>query len=165
MLIAFLVAAALATSTLPPAVSTPTWAAPIGPPTRIIRAFDRPTPNWLPGHRGVDLAAIAGQPVKAAGPGRIVWSGLIVGRGVVVISHANGLRTTYEPVTGSAPVGQIVRAGDVIGHIEGGQSHCGGPVWCLHWGLRRGREYLNPLLVLKLGRPRLIPVVATALPR
>ena len=157
-------ATALAITPLPPAVSTSPWVPPIGPPTRIVRAFDRPSPNWLPGHRGVDLAAVAGQSVKAAGPGRIVWSGPIVGRGVVVISHANGLRTTYEPVRGSVSVGQAVLAGEVIGAVEGGQSHCGGPVWCVHWGLRRGREYLNPLLVLKGGRPRLIPVVAAGSP-
>ena len=142
-------------------MTTPTtsvWVAPVGPPTHIVRAFDRPVPNWLPGHRGVDLAAAQGQPVIAAGAGRIMWAGTIAGRGVVVIAHINGLRTTYEPVRSSVSVGQVVKAGYPIGYIAPGQSHCGGRGWCLHWGLRRGFDYLNPLLLLKLGRPRLIPL-------
>jgi hypothetical protein len=143
------------------AVSTPTapaWVAPVGPPTRITRVFDRPTHNWLPGHRGVDLSAVQGQRVKAAGAGRILWAGTITGRGVVVIGHLNGLRTTYEPVRATVSVGEQVTAGYPIGFISAGQSHCGGPTWCLHWGLRRGFDYLNPALLLKLGRPRLIPL-------
>jgi murein DD-endopeptidase MepM/ murein hydrolase activator NlpD len=145
----------------PSAASGPPWVAPVGPPTRITRGFDRPVPNWLPGHRGVDLAASLGQPVKAAGAGVVIWAGTIAGRGVVVISHSDGLRTTYEPVTASVALGEPVRGGEVIGRISHGQSHCDGH--CLHWGLRRGLDYLNPLLLLGLGRPRLIPLISGAL--
>jgi len=158
MLIAPLTVITVLVSTVLTQQTATAWVAPVGPPTRILRAFDRPVPNWLPGHRGVDLAATHGQQVKAAGPGLVLWSGTIAGRGVVVVSHANGLRTTYEPVSGAVTTGQAVKAGQLIGTIEAGQSHCGGPIWCLHWGLRRGREYLNPLLLLGLGRPRLKPV-------
>ena len=146
----------LAHAQTPPTVTGPRWVAPIGPPTHITRGFDRPVPNWLPGHRGVDLAAALGEPVKAAGSGVVIWAGSIAGRGVVVIRHSNGLRTTYEPVTASVVLGEPVVAGEVIGRISHGQSHCDGR--CLHWGLRRGVDYLNPLLLLGLGRPRLIPL-------
>lgn len=158
MLIAPLTVITVLVSTVLTQQTATAWVAPVGPPTRILRAFDRPVPNWLPGHRGVDLAATHGQQVKAAGPGLVLWSGTIAGRGVVVVSHSNGLRTTYEPVSGAVTTGQAVKSGQLIGTIEAGQSHCGGPIWCLHWGLRRGRDYLNPLLLLGLGRPRLKPV-------
>lgn len=161
MLIAPLLTLALMAAGLTSPLTNPAWVAPIGPPTRFLRTFDRPTHNWLPGHRGVDLAASEGQIVRAAGSGRIIWAGAIVGRGVVVIAHAHGLRTTYEPVHGSVVIGQSVRTGEPIGFISAGQSHCGGPIWCLHWGLRRGVAYLNPMLLLKLGRPRLVPLADT----
>jgi murein DD-endopeptidase MepM/ murein hydrolase activator NlpD len=51
-----------------------------------------------PGHRGVDLAAVAGAPVLAAGAGTVVFAGTVAGRGVVSVDHSGGLRTTYEPV-------------------------------------------------------------------
>ena len=158
MLIVPLALVAVLMSTTLTQSATAAWVAPVGPPTLIVRAFDRPVPNWLPGHRGVDLRAVKGEQIRAAGAGRIIWSGSIVGRGVVVISHANGLRTTYEPVRSAVVVGQFVRAGEPIGYIDAGQSHCGGPTWCLHWGLRRGVDYLDPMLLIHLGRPRLIPV-------
>jgi len=158
MLIAPLALVAVLVSTVLTQPATAAWVAPVGPPTQIVRAFDRPVPNWLPGHRGVDLGAVQGEQVRAAGAGRIIWSGPIVGRGVVVISHANGLRTTYEPVRSAVVAGQFVRAGQPIGYIDAGQSHCGGPTWCLHWGLRRGVDYLDPILLIHLGRPRLIPL-------
>jgi hypothetical protein len=37
--------------------------------------------------------------------------------------------------------------------------HPGCPVAaCLHWGLRRGADYLDPLALLGLGPVRLLPV-------
>jgi murein DD-endopeptidase MepM/ murein hydrolase activator NlpD len=129
------------------------WVAPV--PIHVVRGFDRPTPNWLPGHRGVDLVASVGEMVRSAGAGTVLWAGPIAGRGVVVVLHSKGLRTTYEPVNSSVSAGDQIRAGDPIGRIGTGQSHCSGR--CLHWGLRRGMQYLNPLLLLGLGHPRLIP--------
>ncbi|EUA39499.1 secreted M23 family peptidase [Mycobacterium avium subsp. avium 2285 (R)] len=42
---------------------------PLRPPPVVVRAFDAPAQDWHPGHRGVDLAGTAGQPVYAAGAG------------------------------------------------------------------------------------------------
>ena len=131
-----------------------TWIPPV--PLHITRGFDRPVPNWLPGHRGVDLAARPGQLVRSAGDGTVIWAGILAGRGVVVVGHQGGLRTTYEPVTSSVVAGEQVHAGELLGTIGRGQTHCDGH--CLHWGLRRGLEYLNPLLLLGLGHARLIPI-------
>ena len=55
-------------------------------------------------------------------------------------------RTTYEPVRATVSVGDEVAAGQPIGLLEVGGSHCF-PTACLHWGWLRGRTYLDPLLL------------------
>ncbi|MEV7226485.1 peptidoglycan DD-metalloendopeptidase family protein [Polymorphospora sp. NPDC051019] len=141
-----------------PAVQRPAGAFrwPLDGTPRPVRRFDPPPRPWLPGHRGVDLAATTGVPVLAAGAGTVFFAGRIAGRGVVSVVHGNGLRTTYEPVLPAVTGGATVRAGDPIGTLEAGHPGC--PVEaCLHWGLRRGDEYLDPLALLGLGRVRLLP--------
>lgn len=124
---------------------------------RVVRPFDPPPQPWLSGHRGVDLAAAAGTTIRAAGPGVVHFAGRIAGRGVVSVSHPHGLRTTYEPVEPLVSAGDRVAVGDPIGTLVEGHPGC--PVAaCLHWGLRRGEEYLNPLMLLGIGRVRLLPV-------
>lgn len=124
---------------------------------RVTRRFDPPPRRWLSGHRGVDLAGRPGEPVLAAGPGRVVFAGPVAGTGVVSIAHRGGLRTTYQPVKASVHAGQRVEEGDTIGVLQGGHSGCPKAA-CLHWGLRRDRQYLDPLTLLGLGRVRLLPV-------
>jgi murein DD-endopeptidase MepM/ murein hydrolase activator NlpD len=126
-------------------------------PSQVLRRFDPPPEPWLAGHRGVDLGASAGATVRAAGGGVVVWTGTLAGRGVVSIQHAGGLRTTYEPVTATVRAGDVVRAGDPIGSVEPGHPGCPQAA-CLHWGLRRGDVYLDPLALLGLGRVRLLPL-------
>jgi murein DD-endopeptidase MepM/ murein hydrolase activator NlpD len=130
-------------------------------PAQLSAGFDRPSQNWLPGHRGVDLVGRAGDKVLAAGNGVVTFAGLVAGKGVVVIKHGS-LRTTYEPVTASVSVGSRVRVGDVIGTLSAGESHCAtqSKVSCLHWGLLRGEKYLNPLPLVQ-KRVRLLPTHAT----
>ena len=73
--------------------------------------------------------------------------------------HRGGLRTTYEPVSATASVGTAVTAGDPIGVLEAAGSHCA-PSGCLHWGLRRGEVYLDPLLLVRRpDRPVLLPLL------
>jgi murein DD-endopeptidase MepM/ murein hydrolase activator NlpD len=129
---------------------------PVDPP-RVVRPFDPPEQPWLPGHRGVDLAAPASAEIHAAGPGTIVYAGRLADRGVVSIAHAGGLRTTYEPVTTTLKVGDQVTGGQLIGTLELGHAGCPAPA-CLHWGLLRGEQYLDPLALLGLGRVRLLPL-------
>jgi murein DD-endopeptidase MepM/ murein hydrolase activator NlpD len=53
--------------------------------------------------------------------------------------------------------GDKVAAGDAIGRLSSGHPGC--PVSaCLHWGLRRGDVYLDPLTLLGLGQVRLLPL-------
>ncbi len=134
------------------------WTWPVAAPVRIAAGFRPPAHPWLPGHRGVDLATKRGDAVFAAGPGLVAFAGHIAGKGVVVVLHRNGLRTTYEPVNPLVSPGDYVNVGQPLGHMEAGLSHCGINPWCLHWGLRRGLSYLNPLSLVWDLRPILLPV-------
>jgi murein DD-endopeptidase MepM/ murein hydrolase activator NlpD len=104
----------------------------------------------------VDLLGHAGQAVLAARSGRITFAARLAGRGVVVVDHGL-LRTTYEPVTAAVRVGDHVGQGQRIGDLQRGRSHCF-PRVCLHWGLLRGRTYLDPLLLVGGGPVRLLPL-------
>lgn len=122
----------------------------------VVRDFDPPPHPFGRGHRGVDLVGTPDAAVLAAGGGTVVFAGPLAGRGVVSIDHAGGLRTTYEPVLASVVARDIVTRGQQIGTLEPGHGGCSAP-WCLHWGLRRGAEYLDPLQLLAPGRLRLMP--------
>jgi Membrane proteins related to metalloendopeptidases len=145
-------AAAMSAPAPPP---EPAWRAPLDGPIRVVRRFDPPALPWLSGHRGVDLAAEPGARVRAAGAGRVGYAGNVAGRGVVTILHEGGLRTTYLPVRALVERGAPVRPGDVIGRLEPVPGHC--PRSCLHWGLLRGDQYLDPLLLLGTAQIRLLP--------
>ncbi|OLT38236.1 hypothetical protein BJF79_27795 [Actinomadura sp. CNU-125] len=91
--------------------------------------------------------------MRAAGPGRVSFADRLAGRGVVAITHGR-LRTTYMPVRPIVRVGRRVTSGTVIGRVEGERSHC--PTTCLHWGLRSGDTYLNPVDLVR-RQVRLLP--------
>ncbi|MFS8477592.1 MAG: M23 family metallopeptidase [Micromonosporaceae bacterium] len=129
----------------------------------VVRPFDPPPRPWLAGHRGVDLAAEPGSPVRAAGGGVVRFAGPVAGRGVVSVDHPGGLRTTYEPVTPTVRAGDRVVAGDLLGSLVAGHPGCAVAA-CLHWGLRRGTEYLDPLALLGRAPVRLLPLDAPARP-
>jgi murein DD-endopeptidase MepM/ murein hydrolase activator NlpD len=105
----------------------------------------------------VDLLGHAGQQVRTALGGTVTFAAPLAGRGVVVVDHG-GVRTTYEPVSASVVVGDVVTRGAAIGLLRRAQSHCF-PRTCLHWGLRRGETYLNPLTLVGAGPVRLLPLV------
>lgn len=138
----------------------------------VTRGWKPPPEPWAAGHRGVDLAAPRGSPVRAVADGRISFAGRVAGRGVVSVELSGTarppLRTTYEPVRPSIRKGQRVRAGQTVGTVADGPFHC--PGGCLHWGARRGERYLDPLSLLPAGLrrggpSRLLPVFGVPLPK
>lgn len=129
---------------------------PLRPRPPVARSFDLPERNWLPGHRGVDLAAAPGQRVLAAGSGTVVFAGTVAGKPVVSVDHDGGLRTTYEPVAATVTAGRRVERGTALGTVTAGHPGCAAAA-CLHWGLRRGRDYLDPLPLVRAVRMRLLP--------
>ena len=146
----------------PPGVPAPeregVW--PLAPRPAIDSGFDPPASPWGAGHRGVDLVGRSGQPVRSALGGTVVFAARLAGRGVVVVDHG-GVRTTYEPVSASVHVGDVVGRGGRIGALQRFASHCF-PRACLHWGLLRGRTYLDPLTLVGAGPVRLLPLDGTS---
>lgn len=143
-----------------------TWPVGVRPP--VLRGWEPPATAYSRGHRGVDLAAPPGTPVRAVAAGRVSYAGRVAGKGVVSLDLAGtDLRTTYEPVRAMVEKGTEVTAGEVIGTVEASGSHC--TATCVHWGLRRGDTYLDPLSLLPpwllhRGPSRLLPVLGVPLP-
>ena len=134
-----------------------TYSAPVDPPARVVARFDPPRSTYAPGHRGVDLAVSPARRVRAAADGVVRFAGSVAGRGLVVLLHADGITTEYEPVRPTVSVGAKVARGAVIGRVLGRHRDCARDR-CLHWAARRGTTYLDPLsLVAALGPVRLIP--------
>jgi murein DD-endopeptidase MepM/ murein hydrolase activator NlpD len=160
LLILVLGALAPSAATAAPEDAAPTvalWTAPLGGPLAVARPFEPPPHAYGPGHRGADLVGAPGAPVLAAGDGVVVFAGMVAGRPLVSIDHAEGLRTTYEPVDPSVGAGQAVARGSPIGSLLADHAGCPAEA-CLHWGLRRGENYLDPLTLLRLPRIRLLPL-------
>lgn len=142
---------------LPAAQTAPlgtAWGWPLDPRPAVLRAFTPPARPWLSGHRGVDLrAANDGAPVLAPASGTVTFVGAVVDRPVITIDHGNGLRSSLEPVASGLAPGTAVAKGDVLGHSL--PAHCG-TLPCIHWGVRRGEEYVNPLGFVTDLRPSIL---------
>ena len=143
---------------------------------RVVHPFEKPAQRWSTGHRGVDLRVPENdRRVYAPAPGKVVFSGTVVNRKVLVIAHPDGRRSTFEPMDEALPVGTTVAAGEVIGTVAvtaGGTSErpyrrCS--TACLYWGVRQGgargdgsgktAEYINPMSLLGSKEPSiLLPV-------
>ncbi len=137
------------------------WGWPLAGKPAVVHGFDPPAKPWLSGHRGVDLAAPQGTAVMAPTDGVVSFSGVVVNREVLTITTADGLRLSFEPVNSTLHTGDAVTRGQSVGVITG-PSHCdAGPAGsCLHWGVRRGDTYLNPLQFLMDLRPSiLLPLI------
>ncbi|WP_291752079.1 M23 family metallopeptidase [Cellulomonas sp. 73-92] len=127
------------------------YRAPTALPVRLVRGFAAPPQRWAAGHRGIDLALDPGSPVLAPAAGTVAVAGWVVDRGVVTIVHGDGRRSSLEPVSPTVVVGARVAAGEVVATLSDGRSHCAGA--CLHWGVRQGLDYLDPLTLLPDGGP------------
>lgn len=141
---------ATAPDTVPGAAALP-WRPPV--PGTVARTAQIPSSPWASGHRGLDLLAAPGDDVVAPTDGIVGFVGRVAGRGVVVLEHDGGLRSSFEPVTTVATVGTQVAAGDVVARVDGTPGHCA-PLTCLHWGVRLGESYLDPATLL--ARPRIV---------
>ncbi|MEP7020340.1 MAG: M23 family metallopeptidase [Pseudonocardiales bacterium] len=140
-----------------PGAAPVAYATPISGRVTVLRAFRAPPGPYSAGHRGVDLGSGPGQAVLAAAAGRVRFAGAVAGRGVVVIEHADGVLTEYEPVTPAVSVGEQVSRGQPIGRVSGTHGACE-PGRCLHWGARRDSAYFDPMaLLVRLGPVRLLP--------
>ncbi|WP_449372326.1 M23 family metallopeptidase [Arthrobacter psychrolactophilus] len=158
----------MSTSSLPvPFLTTATplpaslaWGWPLAGTPEVARTFDPPAQPWLSGHRGVDLIAPQGAEVRAPVAAVVTFSGVVVNREVLTLMTNEGLRLSFEPVVSSLKVGDRVTRGQAIGQVLG-PSHCDNSpaASCLHWGVRRGEMYLDPLqFILDLRPSVLLPL-------
>lgn len=154
-------AAASSPTAAAPLPSNLAWGWPLAGTPAVIHGFDPPSQPWLSGHRGVDLAADQGTAVIAPVEAVVSFSGVVVNREVLTLTTADGLRLSFEPVNSTLGRGDTVVRGQTIGVVSG-PTHCDGipGASCLHWGVRRGETYLDPLAFLMDLRPSvLLPLV------
>ena len=95
-------------------------------------------------HNGVDLAAPAGQPVRAANRGRLVLTDEVPLRGrIAILDHGLGVFTTYAHLSAvDAQIGQVVERGQPFARV-GSTGLSTGPH--LHWELWVGGANVEPL--------------------
>jgi len=96
------------------------------------------------GHWGVDWGVPAGTAVRASGPGTVSFVGVVAGNLTVTVDHGGGLRTSYSYL---AEV--VVKRGDpVFDSTTLGSSGTGHGFPALHFSVRVGHTYLNPLPII-----------------
>lgn len=145
------------TTAAAPLPAPPAWDWPLAEKPVVVHAFDPPAKPWLSGHRGVDLAAGQGIAVVAPTSGVVGFAGVVVNRQVLTIVEPGGLRLSFEPVNSTLRAGDPVARGQTVGVVDG-PTHCDGSAVasCLHWGVRRGEEYLDPLQFIMDLRPSVL---------
>ncbi len=94
-------------------------------------------------HKGVDIAAPAGTPVKAAAPGKVIASGWVNGYGnMVEVDHGGGLVTRYaHNERNLVAVGETIQAGQPIALVGSTGRSTGAHV---HFEVRRLGKPVDP---------------------
>lgn len=133
------------------------WLWPVDPPHTVVRPFIAPQTAYSAGHRGIDIAAPDGAPIRAPADGVVSFAGVVVDRPVLSITSPGGLIESFEPVISTLVAGAAVARGAVIGTVLAG--HCAQT--CLHFGVRLNGGYVSPLNYLGgIQRPVLLPTRA-----
>ena len=113
--------------------------------------WEPPLGNCSHFHTGIDIAAPMYSPIRAAGSGRVIYTGpLSDGAWVVIIAHSRDLVTLYGHVDNwrHPPIvhaGQLVSQGQIIA-FEGMTGNTTGPH--LHWAVEFHDTWVNPRLFL-----------------
>lgn len=126
----------------PGATASPGWLTPV-PGLRIVKAFDKPEKNWNAGHRGIDVAALPGESVRAPASGRVTFAGKVAGTSSVSVD-VGAYTVSFTGVDALQAKGDTVSVGDTIGTVST-PSHCANG--CIHIGLWRSnvkKDYLDP---------------------
>ena len=101
--------------------------------------FRPPSSRYGAGNRGIDYATRAGEPVRAAAAGEVVFAGSVGNSLHVVVLHADGIRTSYSFLRSVRVArGQRVGAGGTVGTAASS----------VHFGARAGDAYLDPAVLL-----------------
>lgn len=123
--------------------SETTWVSPV-PAMEIVEAFDPPDKPWLKGHRGIDVLAVDGEPLRAPTAGSIRFRGSVAGTPTVSIETDTGHVVSFQPASTEMKKGDEFAAGEEIGVVAEG-SHC--EKSCLHigvWTAASNKDYIDP---------------------
>lgn len=150
-------------SAAPVAVPVPqagSWSWPVTGP--VIRGFDPPSNPYGAGHRGIDIGAPFGTAILAPAAGVVTFSGKVAGQLFITLDHGDGLSSTYSWLSSTAVrKGDHVSVGATIGTT--GSGHPGSSIPHLHFGVKLGGEYVDPMSLLGslslVGLIRLAPLM------
>ncbi|PAB59665.1 peptidoglycan DD-metalloendopeptidase family protein [Anaeromicrobium sediminis] len=112
------------------------------------RVTSRYGKRWGKHHKGVDIGAAIGTPIKATGGGKVVYSGWKNGYGkIIILDHGNGFQSYYAHCNSlKAKVGEYVKKGEVIATV-GKTGRVTGPH--LHFEVRKNGVAIDPLNYVK----------------
>ena len=86
----------------------------------------------------------------------------------MTVTDVDGRRSSVEPLVPAVGIGTLVTAGARLGTLVAEGSHCA-PSACLHWGVRVGDDYVDPLGLLAGAGPAVLlpldPRVSSVGPR
>jgi murein DD-endopeptidase MepM/ murein hydrolase activator NlpD len=125
-----------------PARASGTWTWPVA--GAVVRPFDPPGSPYGAGHRGIDIAAPAGTPVRAPAAGVVSFAGNVAGHLFVTIDHGGSLVSTCSFLSALlVQEGDLVMQGQTVG--LSGTGHPGDVRPDVHVGVRLNGSYVDPL--------------------
>ena len=106
------------------------------------RTYNGKERNW---HKGHDLAAPTGTPVRAPADGVVILArDTFMNGNLILLDHGYGVTSLYAHLSAmDVKVGQVVQQGEVIGAV-GTTGRSTGPH--LHWGISWGNVAIDPIL-------------------
>jgi len=99
-------------------------------------------------HTGIDISAARGTPVRAAGPGEVLYAGWLRGYGqVIIIDHGSNLSSVYAHLSSmSVREGSAVKKGQTIGAVGSTGTATGAH---LHFEVRANGDARDPMKYLR----------------
>ena len=99
-------------------------------------------------HTGIDIRASRGTPVRAAGPGEVLYAGWLRGYGqIVIIDHGKNLSSVYAHLSSiSVGEGSAVKKGQTIGSVGSTGTATGAH---LHFEVRVNGDARDPMKYLR----------------